>query len=176
MEGTGEFVVRVRLLRKGQRRSSRCGRRCLLCDRGGGVVVPHHTKAAPSWLTWPASRSEPPQLCCRLHHLRGWSDGEAKEVSRRGSVTGVRMVAEAEGDYPSRWAAIDSVATMIGCNAQTSLLWVRQAERDASERPGLTTDEKEKLRELESENRGEDRGDDRPRPRQCRATSGSIGP
>jgi len=70
-----------------------------------------------------------------------------KEVRERA----VRMVMEGQSDHPSQWAAIVSIAPKIGCNAQTLRLWVRQAERDAGKRPGLSTDEKARLRELERE-------------------------
>jgi transposase len=53
----------------------------------------------------------------------------------------VRMVREHEAEHASQWAAITSIATKIGCSAETLRHWVRQAERDARQRPGLTTDE-----------------------------------
>lgn len=65
----------------------------------------------------------------------------------------VRMVFDHAGEYPSQWAAIESVAAKIGCAAQTLHTWVRQTERDAGQRPGLTTDERERLKALERENR-----------------------
>ena len=65
----------------------------------------------------------------------------------------VRMVFDHAGEYPSQWAAIESVAAKIGCAAQTLHSWVRQAERDAGQRAGLTTDERERLKALERENR-----------------------
>jgi len=65
----------------------------------------------------------------------------------------VRMVLEHEREYPSQWAAMTSVAAKIGCTAETLRSWVRQAERDAGKRGGLTTDEKQRLKELERENR-----------------------
>ncbi len=65
----------------------------------------------------------------------------------------VRMVLEHERDYPSQWAAIGSIAQKIGCTAETLRKWVRQAERDAGKRPGLTTEERERLKALERENR-----------------------
>ena len=65
----------------------------------------------------------------------------------------VRMVFDAKDQYPSQWAAIESIAAKIGCTAQTLSNWVRQAERDAGKRPGLTTDERERLKALERENR-----------------------
>jgi transposase len=54
----------------------------------------------------------------------------------------VRMVFNHAGDYPTQWAAITSIAAKIGCTPETLRTWVRQAERDAGQRPGLTTDER----------------------------------
>ncbi len=65
----------------------------------------------------------------------------------------VRLVFEEQASYPSQWAAIGSVAGKMGCTAETLRKWVRQAERDAGRRPGLTTSERERLKELERENR-----------------------
>jgi transposase len=65
----------------------------------------------------------------------------------------VRMFIEHEREYPSQWAAMTSIASKIGCRAETLRIWVRQAERDAGKRLGLTTDEKQRLKELERENR-----------------------
>ena len=65
----------------------------------------------------------------------------------------VRMVAEHAGEHPSQWAAIKSIASKIGCTDETLRGWVRQAERDLGIRPGLTSTERERLRELERENR-----------------------
>lgn len=65
----------------------------------------------------------------------------------------VRMVLEQEAQHPSQWAAIQSIASKIGCTAETLRKWVRQAERDTGRRPGLTTQERQRLKELERENR-----------------------
>ena len=65
----------------------------------------------------------------------------------------VRLVFESEEDHDSQWAAIRSVARKIGCTAETLRKWVRQVERDAGRRPGLTTAERERLKELERENK-----------------------
>lgn len=65
----------------------------------------------------------------------------------------VRMVQEQEAQHPSQWAAIQSIASKIGCTAETLRKWVRQAERDTGRRPGLTTQERQRLKELERENR-----------------------
>jgi transposase len=65
----------------------------------------------------------------------------------------VRMLLEHEGEYPSRWKAIESISKMIGINHETLRIWLRQVETDTGVRPGLTTDELKRLRELEKENR-----------------------
>jgi transposase len=65
----------------------------------------------------------------------------------------VRMVREHEQEHPSHWATICSIASKIGCSAETLRNWVRQAERDEGRRPGLSTDERQRLKDLERENR-----------------------
>ncbi|MDA8019137.1 MAG: transposase, partial [Thermoanaerobaculia bacterium] len=64
----------------------------------------------------------------------------------------VRMVFEQEPHHESQWAAIGSISTKIGCTAETLRKWVRQAERDQGQRAGLTTSDRERLKELEREN------------------------
>ena len=64
----------------------------------------------------------------------------------------VRMVLDHVEEHGSRWAAIKSVAEKLGCSAETLRNWVVQAERDTGRRPGLTTDERQRLKELEREN------------------------
>jgi len=64
----------------------------------------------------------------------------------------VRMVREHGAEHPSQWAAINSIAARLGCTSETLRRWVRQAERDAGDRPGLTTDERQRVKELEREN------------------------
>ena len=65
----------------------------------------------------------------------------------------VRMVREHGPEHPSQWAAITSIAGKLGCTAQTLRTWVRQDERDRGQRGGLTTDERQRFKELERENR-----------------------
>ena len=63
----------------------------------------------------------------------------------------VRLVFDHEHQHDSQWAAIRSVAEKIGCTAETLRHWVRQAERDTGRRPGLTTDERARLKDQERE-------------------------
>jgi transposase len=65
----------------------------------------------------------------------------------------VRMVFEHRGDYASEWEAMGSIASKIGCTAETLRKWVRQAEVDSGRRGGLTSDERVRMKELERENR-----------------------
>ena len=65
----------------------------------------------------------------------------------------VRLAIEHRGDHASQWAAIVSIAAKIGCTAQTLHNWVVQAERDQGRRAGSTTDERERIKALERENR-----------------------
>jgi len=60
-------------------------------------------------------------------------------------------VREHRGEHESQWAAICSIATKIGCTAETLRRWVRQAERDRGEREGVTTAERERIKALEQE-------------------------
>src|ERR1039458_3329093 len=63
----------------------------------------------------------------------------------------VRMVFEHQDGYPSQWKAIESISAKLSINHETLRQWVRRAETDAGERPGLTTDERTQLRELQRE-------------------------
>lgn len=63
----------------------------------------------------------------------------------------VKLVFEHQDEYPSQWAAITSIASKAGVSKETLRNWVRQNERDNGGRPGLTTDEKSKLKDLERE-------------------------
>jgi transposase-like protein len=65
----------------------------------------------------------------------------------------VRLVFEHEAEHDSQWAAIGSIAAKMGCTAETLRKWVRQAERDRGRRSGATTSERDRLKELERENR-----------------------
>ena len=63
----------------------------------------------------------------------------------------VRLVFEQQGNHESQWAAIVSIAEKMGCTSETLRKWVRQAERNTGQRPGLTTGERERMKELERE-------------------------
>jgi transposase len=65
----------------------------------------------------------------------------------------VRMVLEHQAEHGSQWSTIRSVAEKLGCTSETLRRWVRQHERDAGVRPGLITDERVRLKDLERENR-----------------------
>ncbi len=61
------------------------------------------------------------------------------------------MVLDHQDEHDSQWAAIGSIAAKIGCTAETLRKWVRQTERDQGKRPGLTTEERERLKQAERE-------------------------
>jgi transposase len=80
-------------------------------------------------------------------------------MSRRGRYPqevrerAVRMVQEHRGEYPSEWAAITSIAGKLGVGTEALRLWLRRADVDRHRRPGVTTAERERIRQLERENR-----------------------
>ena len=78
--------------------------------------------------------------------------GRQSKYSPEVKQRAVRLVAETTEEHGSEWAAICSVASKIGCGPETLRKWVRQSERDAGKRPGLTTDERERIKKLEREN------------------------
>ena len=63
------------------------------------------------------------------------------------------MVFDQQAQHESQWSAISSIAQKVGCTSETLRKWVRQAERGAGQRAGLTTEERARLKELERENR-----------------------
>ena len=65
----------------------------------------------------------------------------------------VRMVLDHQSEHASQWSAIRSIAEKIVCSGETLRHWVRQAERDRGVRPGPTTDERDRIKALERENR-----------------------
>jgi transposase len=64
----------------------------------------------------------------------------------------VRMVFDHQDEYSSQWKAIESIAAKLSINHETLRIWVRRAETDSGQRPGLTTDERARMKELEKEN------------------------
>ena len=65
----------------------------------------------------------------------------------------VRMVQEHRGEYPSLWVAIESISAKIGCVPQTLNEWVKKSEIDSGAREGITSDERERIKALERENK-----------------------
>ena len=65
----------------------------------------------------------------------------------------VRMVFDHQVEYPSQWKAIESISAKLSINHETLRQWVRRAETDVGQRPGLTTDERVRMRDLERENK-----------------------
>ncbi len=85
--------------------------------------------------------------------MRGWGNDkeDVESVFARGAATGGADGAGPRGDHASQWAAIGSIAAKIGCAAETLRQWVRRAERDRGQRPGTTTEDRERIRALERE-------------------------
>ena len=79
--------------------------------------------------------------------------GRPNKYSAEVRERAVRMVLEHREEYDSEWAAMGSIASKIGCTTETLRKWVRQAEIDHGRRAGLTTSERERLKQLERENR-----------------------
>jgi transposase-like protein len=79
--------------------------------------------------------------------------GAQKRYSAEVRERAVRLVLEQQAELGSQWAAIVSVAAKLGCAAQTLHRWVAQVERDGGKRTGVTTAERDRLKELERENR-----------------------
>lgn len=64
----------------------------------------------------------------------------------------VRLVLENQAEHDSQWAAIKSIAAKVGCTPEALRRWVRQVERDQGSRAGLTTSERDQLKQLQREN------------------------
>jgi transposase-like protein len=78
--------------------------------------------------------------------------GRASKYSPEVRERAVRLVLEQQAEHGSQWAAMSSIATKMGCTPETLRNWVRQAERDAGTRGGLTTSDHQRLKVLEREN------------------------
>jgi transposase len=77
----------------------------------------------------------------------------SKRYSAEVRERAVRMVAEHREEYGSQWAAIQSIAGKIGCTSEALRRWVRQSEREEGARAGLSISDRERLKQLERENR-----------------------
>lgn len=86
--------------------------------------------------------------------------GTAKRYAAEVRERAVRMVIEHQGEHGSQWATILSIAGKIGCTPQSLHRWIAQAERDNGKRAGLSTTERERLKDLERENRELKRAND----------------
>jgi transposase len=78
---------------------------------------------------------------------------KSKQFSPEVRERAVRMVQEHRGEYPSLWAAVESIAPKIGCVPQTLLTWVQRQEIDAGVRDGVTTTDAKRMKDLERENK-----------------------
>ena len=75
--------------------------------------------------------------------------GYSPEVRERA----VRLVLTSEHEHPSRWSAIQSIATKIGCTPETLRSWINKMEVDSGSKPGVTSDHADRMKALERENR-----------------------
>ena len=95
--------------------------------------------------------TEPPRILRRLQLLRRWSHEQITEVLPGSARARRAHGAEHRADYPSLWAAIESIAPKIGCAPQTLNDWVKKADVDSGQRPGTTTSDAQRIKELERE-------------------------
>ena len=75
----------------------------------------------------------------------------SKKYSQEVRERAVRLVLDSQGQHESQWAAIKSVAVKIGCTAETLRKWVREAERDSGWGPGQSSEERQRVKDLERE-------------------------
>jgi transposase len=83
--------------------------------------------------------------------VRGWSHDTTRQISPGAAGAGRQAGVRAPGRAPSQWAAITSIAHKFRVSAETLRKWVRRAETDDGRRPGLTSEEHERLKSLERE-------------------------
>ena len=79
--------------------------------------------------------------------------GKRTRYSPEGRERAIRMVYEQSKEHGSQWAAIESIASKIGCASQTLSNWIKRREIDAGERAGVSTDEAARIKALERENK-----------------------
>ena len=77
--------------------------------------------------------------------------GNRNRYSQEVRERAIRLVLEQRGAHPSEWATICSIASKIGCKPETLRKWLRRAQVDAGMRPGMTTAEEKRIKELERE-------------------------
>lgn len=85
--------------------------------------------------------------------MRGWSDERRGNCPQEVRERAVRMVQAHRGEYPSEWAAITSIGEKLGVRPEALRLWLRRAEVAAQQRSGVISAERDRIRELERENR-----------------------
>ena len=77
----------------------------------------------------------------------------SKRYPREVRERAVRLVLEHQGEHPSQWSAIVSIASKIGCSPETLRKWMRQAKIDSGRRAGVTSEQYDRIKQLERENR-----------------------
>jgi transposase len=86
-----------------------------------------------------------------MEHMSGVGKGGRYPTELRERA--IRMVFEHQHEYPSQWKTIESISEKLDVHRETLRTWVRRAEVDEGRRPGLPSDERAKMRELERENK-----------------------
>ena len=76
-----------------------------------------------------------------------------KKIDEQLKARAVRLVADHQQEYPTLTAACEAVARQVGVGKESVRRWVRQAEVDAGQRSGVTTEELEEIKKLKAENR-----------------------
>ena len=92
--------------------------------------------------------------------MRAIGKNSADKFSPEVGGRAARLVQEFRSEYPSLWGEVESNAPKIGCSAQTLLTWVKRREVDSGQHEGVTTSERERIKELERENREVRRAND----------------
>lgn len=121
------------------------------------------TPAATQSERWRLGQVESPWDRSLLRALRGWSSAKTDGVRERRLAPrrpypaelrepAVWVMFEHQEEYPTQWQAIESIAKKLTLNHETLRQWVRRAETDAGQRPGLTSDERARMKQPEREN------------------------